>query len=46
MTNKILNKDVIVVAELLRLAIKDKTERIGITAQAMIYSPVASVLIN
>ena len=46
MTNKILNKDVIVVAELLRLAMKDKTEIIKLTAQAMIYSPVASALIN
>ena len=46
MTNKILNKDVIVVAELSGLSMKDKTERIGVLSQAMIYSPVASALIN
>ena len=46
MSDTILKKDVIVVAELLRLAMKDKTERIKLTAQAMIYSPVASALIN
>ena len=39
MTDKILNKDVIVVADLSGLSIKDKTERIGVMAQAMIDNP-------
>ena len=39
MTNKILNKDVIVVADLSGLSMKDKTERIGVLAQAMIDNP-------
>lgn len=39
MTDKILNKDVIVVADLSGLSMKDKTERIGVMAQAMIDNP-------
>ncbi len=39
MTEKVFNKDVIVVADLSGLSMKDKTERIGVMAQAMIDNP-------